>query len=47
MLIYDIFNVLRTDNINIQVGDMLEEITDYLRTTHLYCIWCGYVFDGQ
>ncbi|XP_067941869.1 G patch domain-containing protein 11-like [Watersipora subatra] len=28
-----------------EVADQLEELTDYLRSTHLYCIWCGYAFD--
>ncbi|KAF6040210.1 GPATCH11 [Bugula neritina] len=28
-----------------EINEQLGEVTEYLRTTHLYCIWCGYSFD--
>ncbi|CAI5451954.1 unnamed protein product [Caenorhabditis angaria] len=26
--------------------DRLEQITNYLRTGHFYCVWCGSLFDS-
>ncbi|EDO40224.1 predicted protein [Nematostella vectensis] len=33
------------DGSELQPHEMLRELTAYLRTQHLYCIWCGTTFD--
>ena len=30
-----------------QVSEKLDILTDYLRTTYFYCVWCGTTFSGM
>ena len=31
----------------VQLSTQLETLTEYLRTEHFYCVWCGTTYDGN
>ena len=35
------------DAVPFSPADQLELLTDYLRRTHFYCIWCGCAYDDE
>ena len=31
----------------LQASEMLEILTEYLRSTYTYCVWCGTSYNGK